>query len=77
MELCGKKKCFSKDHFEGNINVFHPFTTVKWKTHVNYQHNQSSTSLKRLCEARNKGNALYQVITWIYLHYFFFSLKAH
>ena len=48
----GKKTHDNKYWFEENINVLLPLIKVKRQAHVECQHDQSSTSLNRLREAR-------------------------
>ena len=62
LEFFGKKTHANKDWFKEDINVLLPLN-VKRQAHFDYQHDQSSTSLNRLCEARKvfkglQGNAL-------------------
>ena len=52
LESFGKKKHTNKNWFEENINVLLPLIKIKRQAHVDYQHDPSSTSLKRLREAR-------------------------
>ena len=52
MESFGKKTHANKDWFEENINALLPLIKVKRQAHVEYQHEQSCTSLNRLREAR-------------------------
>ena len=47
-----KKTHDNKYWFEENINVLLPLIKVKRQAHVECQHDQSSTSLNRLREAR-------------------------
>ncbi|MCP4267312.1 MAG: hypothetical protein GY777_17355, partial [Candidatus Brocadiaceae bacterium] len=53
LESFGKNKLANKDWFEENTNVLLPLINIKRQAHVDYQHDPSSTSLKRLREARN------------------------
>ena len=52
LESFGKKKHTNKDQFEENINVLLPLIKIKQQPHVDYQHDPSNTSLKRLLEER-------------------------
>ena len=52
LESFGKKNHTNKDFFEENINVLLPLKKVKRQAHVDYQHDPSSTNLKRLREAK-------------------------
>ena len=52
MKSFGKNKHTSKDWFEENIKVLLPLLEIKRQAYVDYQHDQSCSSQKRLCEAR-------------------------
>ena len=63
MESFGKKKYTNKDWFEEKINLLKILIKIKRQTHVDYQHDSSSTSLNRQSETkklfeRPHGNAL-------------------
>ena len=62
LESFGKMKHTNKDWFEENINVLLTLIKIKRQSHVDYQHDPSSTSLNGLREERlferPQGNAL-------------------